>query len=69
MVDEQQQMKVKEIIRQIEADGWRLHRQKGSHMVYVHPHKPGIVVVPNHGLNSDVKKGTENSILKQAGLK
>ena len=23
----------------------------------------------NHGMNEDVKKGTENSILKQAGLK
>ena len=45
------------------------YRQKGSHMVYRHSYKKGIVVVPNHGLNSDVKKGTENSILKQAGLK
>ena len=29
----------------------------------------GIVVVPDHGANQDLAPGTENSILKQAGLK
>jgi predicted RNA binding protein YcfA (HicA-like mRNA interferase family) len=62
-------MKVKEIIKLIENDGWRFNRQKGSHMVYTHPIKKGIVVVPNHGMNDDIKKGTEISILKQAGLR
>ncbi len=62
-------MKVREIIKLIEEDGWSFKRQKGSHMVFIHPTKKGIVVVPNHGFNADVKKGTENSILKQAGLK
>ena len=62
-------MKVREIIKLIEKDGWSFKRQKGSHMVYTHSTKNGIVVVPNHGMNEDVKKGTENSILKQAGLK
>jgi len=33
-----------------------------------HDSKKGIVVVPSHGMNDDVKKGTEKSILKQAGL-
>ncbi len=62
-------MKVREIIRLIEDDGWKFYRQKGSHRIYKHSYKKGIVVVPNHGLSNDVKKGTENSILKQAGLK
>jgi len=53
----------------IEKDGWRFDRQKGSHKVYIHPTKPGHVVVPDHGKNADIKKGTENNILKQAGLK
>ncbi|MBA4138930.1 MAG: type II toxin-antitoxin system HicA family toxin [Segetibacter sp.] len=35
----------------IEKDGWVFKRQKGSHIVFVHPNKTGIVVVPNHGLN------------------
>lgn len=62
-------MKVKELIRIIELDGWYFVRQKGSHMVYKHPSKIGNVIIANHGLNKDVPNGTENSILKQAGLK
>ena len=62
-------MKVREVIKIIEHDGWMFTRQKGSHMVFIHPIKRGIVVVPNHGMNDDVKKGTEKSIFKQAGLK
>lgn len=62
-------MKIREIIKLIEADGWNFQRQKGSHKIYKHPIKKGIVVLPDHGGNSDIKKGTENSILKQAGLK
>ncbi len=62
-------MKVKEIIKFIEDDGWKFQRQKGSHRIYKHSLKKGIVVIPRHGSNDDIKKGTENSILKQAGLK
>lgn len=62
-------MKVKNIIAIIEADGWSFKRQKGSHKVFTHPVKKGIVVVPDHGANQDLAIGTENSIMKQAGLK
>ncbi len=31
--------------------------------------KHGIVVIPDHGFSKDLQTGTENSILKQAGLK
>jgi predicted RNA binding protein YcfA (HicA-like mRNA interferase family) len=62
-------MKVKQIIAIIQADGWYFKRQKGSHKVFNHPTKKGIVVVPDHGSNQDLAPGTENSILKQAGLK
>jgi predicted RNA binding protein YcfA (HicA-like mRNA interferase family) len=62
-------MKIKEIIRKIEDDGWYLVRQKGSHKQYKHPIKKGRVTVSGHGMNSDIPKGTESSILKQAGLK
>jgi predicted RNA binding protein YcfA (HicA-like mRNA interferase family) len=55
------------IIQRIEADGWFLDRVKGSHHVYVHQTKRGIVVIPHP--KKDVPKGTVNSILKQAGLK
>ncbi|HYH87539.1 MAG TPA: type II toxin-antitoxin system HicA family toxin [Pyrinomonadaceae bacterium] len=61
-------MKVREVIRLLEADGWYLARTKGSHRQYKHPAKPGTVTVSgNSGV--DVPPGTLNSILKQAGLK
>lgn len=62
-------MKINEIIRTIEEDGWYFIVQKGSHKQYKHPIKKGRVTVPVHGKNKDIPKGTESSILKQAGLK
>ncbi|MCK5206736.1 MAG: type II toxin-antitoxin system HicA family toxin [Cyclobacteriaceae bacterium] len=62
-------MKVKELIKLIVADGWYMVAQKGSHRQYKHHLKSGRVTIPDHGQNKDVAKGTENSILKQAGLK
>jgi predicted RNA binding protein YcfA (HicA-like mRNA interferase family) len=61
-------MKVREVVRRIEADGWRQVRTRGSHHQYNHPSKPGIVTVPGKP-NDDLAPGTLNSILKQAGLK
>lgn len=60
-------MKVWELIKLIETDGWKFVRQTGSHKVYKHDSKKGIVVIPEHG--GDIPKGTLNSILKQAGIK
>lgn len=61
--------KVKEMIEIIEADGWFLSRQKGSHKQYKHSSKPGTVTVPDHGKNDELEHFLVNSILKQAGLK
>ncbi len=52
----------------VEESGWYLDRTKGSHRQYKHITKPGIVTILGK-LSDDVKKGTENNILKQAGLK
>jgi predicted RNA binding protein YcfA (HicA-like mRNA interferase family) len=60
-------MKVRELIRLLEADGWYLARTRGSHRQYKHPTKPGLVTVAGSG-NDDLAPGTVNSILKQAGL-
>ncbi len=62
-------MKYKEAIELIEDDGWYIMRQKGSHKVYKHTLKSGIVIVAGHKLADEVPKGTLNAILKQAGLK
>jgi len=61
-------MKVRDVIKILEDDAWYLVRTKGSHRQYRHPTKPGKVTVPGK-LSSDVKPGTLNSILHQAGLK
>jgi len=61
-------MKVRELVKLLEADGWYLVRTHGSHHVYAHREKPGIVVVPGTR-NLDVRPGTLNSILKMAGLR
>ena len=42
--------------------------QKGSHRQFKHSVKPGRVTVPGKP-SDDVAMGTQNSILKQAGLK
>jgi predicted RNA binding protein YcfA (HicA-like mRNA interferase family) len=61
-------MKVREVIRLIETDGWRQVRQTGSHKHYRHPSKPGLVTIPDHR-NKDLGEKTYRSILKQAGLR
>ena len=59
--------KVRDAIRLVERDGWRLVRTRGSHRVYKHPAKRGVVVIAGHP-GVDVPQGTWNSIIKQAGL-
>ncbi|MEP7338254.1 MAG: type II toxin-antitoxin system HicA family toxin [Acidobacteriota bacterium] len=61
-------MKVHEIIKLLEDDGWRLVRTRGSHRQFHHPTKPGTVTVAGK-LSLALPPGTLNSILKQAGLK
>ncbi|MEO1341568.1 MAG: type II toxin-antitoxin system HicA family toxin [Cyanobacteria bacterium J06635_13] len=61
-------MKVKEIIKPVERDGWYLARTKGSHRQYKHQIKMGFVTIPGK-LSDELAPGTQNSILKQAGLK
>lgn len=61
-------VKVRDMMRRIEADGWSLTRQRGSHREYTHPTKPGLVTISGHA-SDDLPPGTLNSILKQACLK
>ena len=60
-------MKIAELIRLLEDDGWRLARTRGSHRQYKNPKKPGTVTVAGKP-SLDIPPGTLNSILKQAGL-
>jgi len=62
-------MKISEIIKMIEDDGWILVRQKGSHRQYKHRIKKGLVTIALHKMSDDIAAGTLNSILKQAQIK
>lgn len=61
-------MKVREVIRLIERDGWFRVRQRGGHRQYHHPTKPGSVTISGN-LGQEMARGTFNSVKRQAGLK
>ncbi len=61
-------MKVREIVRLIEDDGWYLVRTKGSHRQFKHDTKSGLVTIAGKP-SQTLHPKTVNSILLQAGLK
>ncbi len=60
-------MKSSELTKILKKDGWYAIRQTGSHVTMVHT-KSGRLVCPFHS-SSEVNKGLELKILKDAGLK
>ena len=60
-------MKVRDMIRMLESDGWHTVRTRGSHRVMKHAVKPGIVVVPGH-MSHELAPGTLKSIRDQAQM-
>ena len=62
---------ITELIKLLEADGWFLARS-AKHKTFQHPTKTTLsgrpLTVP-HGSNKELKPGTLNNILKDAGLK
>jgi predicted RNA binding protein YcfA (HicA-like mRNA interferase family) len=51
---------------ELKAAGWMLDRIRGSHHVFKHPSRPGIIVVPHP--KKDLGPGLVAAIRKQAGL-
>jgi predicted RNA binding protein YcfA (HicA-like mRNA interferase family) len=60
-------VKVRDLVRLIEKDGWRHVRTTGSHRHFKHASKPSVVTIPGHP-GDDLPAGTLKSILKAAGL-
>jgi predicted RNA binding protein YcfA (HicA-like mRNA interferase family) len=60
-------MKIRDIIKIIQADGWIIVHQKGSHRQYKHPDKKGRITIAGHP-GDDLAVGTLNIIFKQAGI-
>ena len=61
-------MKVRDLIKLIEGDGWRQIAQRGSHGQFKHHAKAGKVTVAG-GPSDEVHPKTLSSVLRQAGLK
>lgn len=61
-------MKTSQLLKLLKEDGWFLHKHGKKHDQYVHPTKENVLIIPRHP-SSELKKGTEESILKAAGLK
>jgi predicted RNA binding protein YcfA (HicA-like mRNA interferase family) len=59
-------MNSRDVITVLKADGWVKVAQKGSHVQFNHPIKPGRVTVPHP--RRDIPIGTLRSIEKQSGL-
>lgn len=60
-------MKVRDILRLIQKDGWYRIKAKGGHRQFKHRVKKGRVTVSGQ-LSDELDKKTEKSILQQAGL-
>jgi predicted RNA binding protein YcfA (HicA-like mRNA interferase family) len=61
-------VKVAEIVKLLEAEGWYVLATRGSHRQFKHPTKPGRVTVAG-GNSDDLHPKTQASILRQAGLR
>lgn len=61
-------VKVREVIRMLEQEGWRLVRQRGSHRQFKHPFRQGVVTIAGRG-GADLPIGTLMSIFRQAGIR
>jgi predicted RNA binding protein YcfA (HicA-like mRNA interferase family) len=59
-------VKSAELIRELQAAGWKLDRVRGSHHIFEHPSKPGRIVVPHP--KKDLGKGLVKAIRREAGL-
>jgi predicted RNA binding protein YcfA (HicA-like mRNA interferase family) len=60
-------VRVRDLIRMVESDGWKHVRTTGSHRHFKHSSKPNVVTIPGHA-GDDVPAGTLKSILRAAGL-
>jgi predicted RNA binding protein YcfA (HicA-like mRNA interferase family) len=60
-------VKVRDVIKKLEGDGWILVRTKGSHRQFKHPTKPNVVTVAGKP-GVDVPTGTLKNIWRAAQI-
>jgi predicted RNA binding protein YcfA (HicA-like mRNA interferase family) len=61
------ELRIRDVIKLVEADGWQLVTIKGSHRQYKHPFKKGRVTIAGKP-DMNLHPKTLKSILKQAGI-
>ncbi len=61
-------MRVREVVRVLEANGWRQVRQKGSHRTFRHPDRPEARVVVPGNPGKTLATGTLATIRRTSGL-
>ncbi len=61
-------MKTRDMIKLLESHGWEFYRMRGDHRVFKKVGEPLSVTVPGK-LNEEMPVGTQQSILRKAGLK
>ena len=54
-----------EVVRVFEKHGWKVARQRGSHIIMVKAGENATLSVPDH---KEVAKGTLRSLIRAAGL-
>jgi predicted RNA binding protein YcfA (HicA-like mRNA interferase family) len=54
-----------EVVQVFESFGWRLARQKGSHLIMVKQGQIATLSIPNH---KQIAKGTLRSLVRSANL-
>ena len=55
----------RQVVQVFEAFGWRIARQRGSHIILVKPNYMATLSVPDHKV---VAKGTLRSLIRATGL-
>ena len=62
-------MTYNELVKILTKNGWELKKHGGNHDKYYHSEKKDLyITIPRHG-SQEVKNGTLNKILRDAGLK
>jgi len=61
-------LKFSELVRTLEANGFRIIREKGSIRYYAKPGLDKLIRIDYHG-SREIPTGTCNAILKAAGVK
>jgi len=55
----------RDAVQAFERDGWRLVRQRGSHMIMTKPGIASLLSIPNH---RELKPGTLRGLIRSSGL-